>query len=124
MTSNLSESQAKNKYIKYKNKFLNLREQINYNIKNHIGGANTYIDFITKYSNNTIKIDLNNESDIFKILNKHFKNINKLICLDFHGVTDLYNDNEIIPSNLPKCVISYIGGNPETIRNTINTIKP
>ena len=126
----MSESQVKNKYLKYKNKFFNLRNKMENSNQN--GGTNkvyprankTYIDFITKYSNNTIKIDLNNDSDITNILHTHFKNINKLICLDFHGVTDLYNDDEKIPSDLPKCVISYIGGNPETIKNTINTIKP
>jgi len=90
----------------------------------HKKNNKTYIDFITKYSNETIQIDLNNDTDISKILNRHFKNIDKLVCLDFHGVTDLYNDNEKIPSKLPKCVISYIGGNPNIIRNTTNTIKP
>ena len=72
----------------------------------HKRNNKTYIDFITKYSNETIQIDLNNDTDISKILNRHFKNIDKLVCLDFHGVTDLYNDNEKIPSKLPKCVIS------------------
>ena len=42
----------------------------------------------------------------------------------FFKLSILYNDDEKIPSDLPKCVISYIGGNPETIINTINTIKP
>ena len=130
----------KNKYLELctnfntiSDKALNVSSILQNDKQNQNGGMShiphkrnnkTYIDFITKYSNETIKIDLSNEIDINKILNKHFKNIIKLICLDFHGVTDLYNDNEKIPSNLPKCVISYIGGNPETIRNTINTIKP
>jgi len=58
-----------------------------------------------------------------KILNKYLINLDKLICLDFHGVTDLYDINEKIPSNLPKCVISYIGGKPKTILDTTNAIK-
>ena len=58
-----------------------------------------------------------------KILNKYLINLDKLICLDFHGVTDLYDLNEKIPSNLPKCVISYIGGKPKTILDTTNAIK-
>ena len=44
--------------------------------------------------------------------------------MDFHGVTDLYNNDEKIPSKLNKCVISYISGSKKTIKNTIETIKP
>ena len=46
-----------------------------------------------------------------------------MLCLDFHGVTDLYNDNERIPTDMSKCVISYIGGNIVTVKNTTETIK-
>ena len=107
----------KNKYLLYKKKYLELKQY---------GGTikKTYIDFITKNSNDTIKINFEDNDKINKLLNKYFKNIDKLICLDFHGVTDLYNNNENIPSELPKCVISYISGNPNTIKNTISTIKP
>lgn len=83
----------------------------------------SYIEFITK-DNNTLKFELNNLENINKILISYFENIKNLICLDFHGVTDLYGENEIIPSKLPKCVISYIGGKPETIKSTIANIKP
>ena len=98
------------KYIKYKNKY------IGGNIDNK-----TYIDFITKES--VEKININDDKNIIKILTKYLVNIDKLICLDFHGVTDLYDLNEKIPSNLPKIVILYIGGKPKTILDTTNTIK-
>jgi hypothetical protein len=109
------------KYIKYKTKYITLKNQINMH-----GGSReekTYIDFITKSSNKTIRINTTNENDIVNLFKKHFNNVNTLICLDFHGVTDLYDDNEKIPSDLSKCVISYIGGNPTTVLNTTNTIK-
>lgn len=57
---------------------------------------------------------------INKKIYKH--NISKLLCLDYHGVTDLYNLDEPIPSSTPKIVISYIGGNPKTIGSTTNAI--
>ena len=80
-----------------------------------------YIDFIIKDSDN-IRIELDNDNDINEILFKHFKDINNLICLDFHGVADLFIDDEKIPSDVPKCVISYIGGNQTTFTNTTKTI--
>lgn len=46
----------------------------------------------------------------------------KLICLDFHGVADLYDKNEVIPGPIPKMILSYVGGNPKTIGSTTNTI--
>jgi hypothetical protein len=98
------------KYSKYKNKY------ISGNIDNKM-----YIDFITKES--VERININDDKNINKILNKYLVNLDKLICLDFHGVTDLYELNEKIPSNLPKIVISYIGGKPKTILDTTNTIK-
>ena len=49
------------KYIKYKNKYITLKNQ--YIISNNHIGVNieeiTYIDFITKYSNDTIRINSN-----------------------------------------------------------------
>jgi len=106
------------KYHKYKNKYLELKN-------NQIGGANlkTYIQIITKDSE-PIKINLDDEKTINNLINNYLENINELVCLDFHGVADLYNNDEKIPSKLNKCVISYIGGNPITISNTISTIKP
>jgi hypothetical protein len=112
------------KYLKYKKKYISFKNQ--YSIyKPLIGGntENTYVDFITKHQQETIRININNDSDIIKLLKKYLINLKKLICLDFHGITDLYNIDEKIPSNLPKCVISYIGGSPKTIFNTTNTIK-
>ena len=100
------------KYTEYKNKYITLKNQ-----------EKTYIDFITKYSNDTIRLNINNDNNISKLLKKCLNKLDKLICLDFHGVTDLYHTNEKIPSDLPKCVISYIGGNPKTILDTTNTIK-
>jgi hypothetical protein len=71
-----------------------------------------------------LKVDLQNDDEINRILNKYLININKLLCLDFHGVTDLYEDHEKIPSSIDKCIISYISGSPTTIKNTINTMTP
>ena len=71
----------------------------------------THIDFITKES--VERININDDKNIIKILTKYLVNLDKLICLDFHGVADLYDLNEKIPSNLPKIVISYIGGKPK-----------
>ena len=45
-----------------------------------------------------------------------------LICLDFHGVTDLYPLDEFLPGSGPKVILSYIGGNPKTVGSTTNTI--
>ena len=81
----------------------------------------THIDFITKES--VERININDDKNIIKILTKYLVNLDKLICLDFHGVTDLYELNEKIPSNLPKIVISYIGGKPKTILDTTTVIK-
>ena len=112
------------KYIKYKKKYISLKNQ-NYISKSLIGGDkdNTFVDFITKHQQETIRININNDNDIIKLLKKYLNNLDKLICLDFHGITDLYSDDEKIPSNLPKCVISYIGGSPKTIFNTTNIIR-
>ena len=81
----------------------------------------SYIHLISK--NHTIKINTNNIIKIKAVLFKYLSNIDNLLCLDFHGVTDLYNDNERIPSDMSKCVISYIGGNIVTVRNTTETIR-
>lgn len=82
-----------------------------------------YIDFITKYSDN-IRIKLTNNDAITDILCRHFEGINNLICLDFHKVVDLYKyPDRISPDFVPKCVISYIGGKPETIIDTTTIIK-
>ena len=96
------------KYLLYKKKYNKLLNK-------------THIDFITK--NKIIRININDDNKIDKILKKYFNKLKELIILDFHGVTDLYDDNENIPSKLQKCVISYIGGNPKTIENTTNSIK-
>jgi hypothetical protein len=89
----------------------------NYSVlkNNQLGGhivkqEKTYIDFITKSSNDTIRININDDNYIYKLLNKYLEKLDKIICLDFHGITDLYNINEKIPSDITKCVISYIGG--------------
>ena len=79
------------------------------------------IDFITKDS--TITYNLNDIENIKILLEKFFGQLRELICLDLHGVADLYNDDEVIPCNLPKCIISYIGGNPETIYSSTTAMK-
>jgi hypothetical protein len=90
-------------------------------IKNQIDGDTTYIDFII--NDTTMRINTDDTNNIIKLLHKYLHNLDSLICLDFHGVTDLYNLDEMIPSKLPKIIISYIGGSPKTIQNTTNTIK-
>ena len=79
------------------------------------------IDFITGYS--TITYDLSDIENIKILLEKYFGQLRELICLDLHGVADLYNDDEVIPCDLPKCIISYIGGNPETIYSSTTAMK-
>lgn len=100
----------------------------------------TYVEFITR---RTTQIPLTNgqynfndssviapiraninDKIVDKILYKKFKNINKLVCLDFYGVTSLFDLSEKIPTSLDKCVISYISGSKNTIASTINTIVP
>lgn len=79
------------------------------------------IDFITK---DTVEIyNLIDIKNIKILLEKHFGHLRELICLDLHGVVDLYNDDEVIPCNLPKCIISYIGGNPKTISSSTTAMK-
>ena len=65
----------------------------------------------------------NEEKKIASILNKYLNKIKILVCLDFHGVADLFNEYEKLPSHLPKCIISYIGGSPKTILETTNSIR-
>ena len=111
----------------------------------------TYIDFIGKkttiipllpngnydFNNSNIvlpkRIELSNIIKIKKKFIKKFSKLKKLLCLDFHGVTDLYDIHgvtdlydipEKIPSSLNKCIISFIGGNPNTLGSTINSIVP
>ena len=58
------------------------------------------------------------------ILSAVFKNIPTLLCLDLHGVADLYDEpKETIPNNLPKCIISFLGNSPKTKYTTIKSIK-
>ena len=65
-----------------------------------------------------------NVSDDFDyIIKKYFLDISRVLFLDFHGVSDLYDLSEKIPSSIPICIISYIGGNPKTIQDTTNVIK-
>lgn len=70
-----------------------------------IGGRNTitYIDIMTKEQN--MQIQISDEDKINSILKKYFSGINKLVCLDFHGVTDLFNVMEEIPTKM--CGIFY-----------------
>lgn len=99
-----------------------MHHKTSYIMLKQIGGNSIYIDFITKKTDN-IRLNINDEEKITAILNKYIDNLKTLICLDFHGVTDLFNDNEKIPTHLPKCVISYIGGSPKTILETTKTIR-
>jgi hypothetical protein len=81
-----------------------------------------FIEFIFKDTHKTLKIS--NEKKINMILSAFFKNIPTLLCLDLHGVADLYDEpKETIPNNLPKCIISFLGNNPKTKYTTIKSIK-
>ena len=72
--------------------------------------------------NKTLKIS--NEKKINMIFSTFFNNIPILLCLDFHGVADLYDKpKETIPNNLPKCIISYLGNSPKTKYTTTKSIK-
>ena len=113
----------KYKYLKYKQKYLQLQKS-NIQKGGHIQTSKTYIEFILRDVDETIKVNLDDNTQIIEILNKYVYDIKDLICLDFHGVVDLYNKDEHIPSTISKCVISYIGGKPETIINTIESLKP
>ena len=102
------------KYLKYKSKYFNLKRTNN----------KTYVEFITK-SDEPIRVSVSDIETIDNLIKQHLHHLtDSLLCLDFHGITDLYGDNEMIPSRLPKCIISYIGGSPKTIKSTIETIKP
>ena len=81
------------------------------------------IDFITKDSNETITYDLHDTVNIKNIIKIYFDKLENLICLDLHGVADLYSNEENIPGILPKCIISYIRGRPETILKSTKTMK-
>jgi hypothetical protein len=126
------------KYLYYKGKYIALKSQLS----NQMYGGKpksskskraqkayhrdrkpiTYIDIMTKEMD--MQIQLSDEEKIDSVLKKHFSNISKLVCLDFHGVTDLFDNNEKIPTNLPKCVVSFIGGKQETIDTTKATLIP
>lgn len=99
-----------------------MHHKVSYIMLKQIGSNSIYIDFITKKPDN-IRLNINEDEKITVLLNKYLDNLKTLICLDFHGVTDLFNDNEKIPTHLPKCVISYIGGSPKTILETTKTIR-
>jgi len=73
------------------------------------------------------RVHINDEQKIKKTflqINKKLSKLglNKLICLDFHGVADLYGVNEKLPGSDAKIIISYIGGNPKTVGSTTNSI--
>jgi hypothetical protein len=86
-----------NNYILLKNQYIDLMNQI--------GGKKeqTYIDIIT--SHDTKRLSIDNLKTITSKFNTNLFGIKELLCLDFHGVADLYDLNEYIPSKLPKCVI-------------------
>ena len=61
---------------------------------------------------------------VFKQINKKISKLglSKLLCLDFHGVADLYPLDKSLPGSGSKVILSYIGGNPKTVGSTTNTI--
>lgn len=109
------------KYLKYKSKYIELKY-------NQIGsGVSTYIDILIKKDNmvENKRYNITSEKeDIEKFIKSHFGMLTRLVCLDFHGVTDLFDNDEKLPTDLPKCVISFIGGKKETIESTKATLIP
>ena len=85
-----------------------------------------FVDFITKIDDKIeiIRCKITDVDNIHIILSHRCKNLGTLVCLDFHGVADLYGPDEPIPSELPKCIISYIGSNMMTLQSTIDMITP
>jgi hypothetical protein len=82
------------------------------------------VDFITKKG--TFRHKLSDLDKINRLLSEHLntdETREPLVCLDFHGVADVYKPREPIPTKLPVVIISYIGGNPETKKHTIDVIK-
>lgn len=47
--------------------------------------------------------------------------LDKLICLDFHGVADLYENDDVI-TNFASCIISYVGATGKLRAPTRDTI--
>lgn len=76
----------------------------------------SYIVFITKNFSKTIKINLDNNDEIYNILENVLINIYELLCVDVHIHIDLYN-NDII--RLPQCIISYCNGKSKTTKQHI-----
>ena len=109
------------KYLKYKKKYLELK----YNQNG--GGNSTYIDILIKNKDGNVedkRFTIDKKEDIETFVKSYFGMITKLVCLDFHGVTDLFDSNEKIPLDLPKCVISFIGGKKETVESTRASLIP
>ena len=71
-----------------------------------------YISFIFPNSHNKlVNIELSDTQKINKIMYNTFKNIGELICLDFHGVADLYDQSEkfqIIYQNVLFLILAVI----------------
>lgn len=77
-------------------------------------------EYIYKDEHNNINLELIYNLDRLNVINNLLiKNHNigdKLLCLDLHGVADLYKD-DIIISKLPIFIISFVGRYTETRKN-------
>ena len=84
----------------------------------HGGNSNWTIDFITKDGLSIVM-----EPNVFsEMIVKYIAGKDKVVFLDYHGVTDLYDEKETIPTRLDKVIISYVGGKAETLKNTRKAI--
>jgi hypothetical protein len=117
LNTNSSLDIYKSKYLIYKRKYLNLK----YDLLG--GGRKTKIDLILKDHDELVEVDLFDDDKFNLNIKPYVEGITELLCLDFHGVTDLFDVSELIPNTKAKCVISYIGGNPKTIISTKEYIK-
>lgn len=85
---------------------------------------NNKFDFTNSHITLPLQIDVSNIEEIKYFFFHTFKKFDKILMLDYHGVVDLFDSNELIPSSLDICIISYIGHNLVTKANTINNIIP
>jgi hypothetical protein len=85
-------------------------------------------EYIYKDNSNNIIFTLIYNLEDLDIINKSLlikhNVVNKLLCLDLHGVADLYVDNtEKITNKIPIFIISFVGRYSETRANARDQIK-
>ena len=68
---------------------------------------NKKYDFTNSNITLPIQIDVTDIDKIKYFFYNKFKKFKKILMLDYHGVVDLFDTNDKIPSLLDKCIISY-----------------